>query len=92
MEVLNAMSSATDAKPRTINAKSTSTRVSPASEYRPRLDAVVRAVSSITRDFDRFMRHQPSSCSPSGGSRPQSGQRGSSHHRAPTQAEGWATS
>ena len=45
MEVLNAMSSATDAKPRTINARSTSTRVSPASEYRPRFDAVVRAVS-----------------------------------------------
>jgi hypothetical protein len=55
MEVLNAISSATDAKPRTINARSTSIRVSPASEYRLRSGTVVRADLDITRDFDRFM-------------------------------------
>src|ERR1035438_10243962 len=56
MEVLNAISSATDAKPRTISARSTSIKVSPASEYRSRWGRKVRAVSWMTRDFDRFMR------------------------------------
>src|ERR1019366_2844091 len=56
MEVLNAISSATDARPRTINARRTSIKVSPASEYRSRLGTVVRAVSFMTGDFDGFMR------------------------------------